>query len=88
MDIQSAERLYSEMGEVFSHLDKWQIYVLTSDEAFERYFGRRADKVRRLYNGMLKCNYYQFFKQSEQGVSERGERGNFPKKAVRKADYK
>lgn len=88
MDVQSAERLYSEMGEAFSRLDKWQIYVLTSDDAFERCFGRRADKVRRLYNGMLKCNYYQFFKQPEQGTQERGSRGNFPQKATRRSEYK
>ena len=35
--------------------------ILTSDEQFERHYGRRADKIRRLYNGMIKCGYYQFF---------------------------
>ncbi len=59
-------KLYSEMGKAFSLLDRWQIYVLTSDESFERYYGRRADKVRRLYNGMIKCGYYQFFKNEKQ----------------------
>ena len=62
MDIKSAETLYREMGECFGKLDKWQIYVLTSDEYFEKHYGRRADKVRKLYNGMLKCNLYQYFK--------------------------
>lgn len=55
-------KLYSDMGKAFSALERWQIYVLTSDEGFERYYGRKADKIRRLYNGMIKCNYYQFFK--------------------------
>ena len=67
MDIRSAETLYREMGECFSKLDKWQIYVLTSDEYFEKHYGRRADKIRKLYNGMLKCNLYQFFKAPEEG---------------------
>ncbi len=56
------KKLYRGMGETFSKLGSWQIYVLTSSEEFERFYGRRADKIRRLYNGMLKCNYYQFFK--------------------------
>ena len=50
------------MGRHFATLDSWQIYVLTSDDYFERLYGRRADAVRRLYNGMIRCNYYQFFK--------------------------
>jgi len=54
--------LYTQMGKSFSKLEKWQIYVLTNDEDFERKYGRRADKIRRLYNGMIRCNYYQFFK--------------------------
>ncbi|MBR2461137.1 MAG: class I SAM-dependent RNA methyltransferase [Clostridia bacterium] len=62
MDIQSARALYRELGRTFSALDRWQIYILTSDEEFERHYGKRADKVRKLYNGMIKCGYYQFFK--------------------------
>ncbi len=65
LDVNSARQLYSEMGKAFSRLDRWQIYILTSDEELERFYGRRADKVRKLYNGMLKCNYYQFFKSPE-----------------------
>ncbi len=56
------EKLYREMGKVFSALSPWQIYILTSYENFERVYGRRADKVRKLYNGMLPCNLYQYFK--------------------------
>lgn len=70
MDIKSAEALYREMGVCFSKLDKWQIYVLTSDEWFEKHYGRRADKVRKLYNGMLKCNLYQYFKSPDEGSAE------------------
>ncbi len=60
--VKEAEELYRAMGRHFATLDSWQIYVLTSDDYFEKLYGRRADNVRRLYNGMIKCNYYQFFK--------------------------
>ena len=57
-----AEELYRNMGKAWQDLDRWQIYVLTSHPDFQRLYGRRADKVRKLYNGMIPCNYYQFFK--------------------------
>ncbi len=60
--MKEAETLYKKMGKQFAALGAWQIYVLTSNESFERLYGRRADKVRKLYNGMLPCYYYQFFK--------------------------
>ena len=62
MTPQEAEQLYRAMGRHFSTLGDWQIYVLTANELFERSFGRRADKVRKLYNGMLRCFFYQFYK--------------------------
>ncbi len=75
-----AEELYRNMGKAFSKLDNWQIYVLTSHEGFERLYGRRADKVRKLYNGMIKCNYYQFFKKQDDFVPKNGgNRGKFEK---------
>lgn len=55
------EGLYREMGEKFRDLDTWSIYVLTSHEGFERIFGRRAHKKRKLYNGRLKVDYYQYY---------------------------
>ena len=58
-------KLYKAMGEHFRTLDNWQIYVICPDENFERLYGRRADKVRKLYNGMIRCNYYQFFKNGD-----------------------
>ena len=61
-DADSVFKLYSDMGKAFAKIDRWQIYILTNDEEFERKYGRRADKIRRLYNGMIRCNYYQFFK--------------------------
>lgn len=56
------EDLYRRMGRTFEGLSPWQIYVITSCETFERLYGRRADKKRKLYNGMIQCNLYQFFK--------------------------
>ncbi|MBQ8840601.1 MAG: class I SAM-dependent RNA methyltransferase [Clostridia bacterium] len=63
--IKEAEKLYKKMGEHFKTLDKWQIYVITSHEEFGKLYGRKPDKVRKLYNGMLPCYYYQFFKNNK-----------------------
>ncbi len=64
--ISEVEELYRRMGEHFKTLDRWQIYILTSHENFERLYGARADKVRKLYNGMIPCYFYQYFKQKKQ----------------------
>ena len=64
LDGTDAEKLYREIGPVFAALEPWQIYIITSCESFERLYGRRADKVRKLYNGMIPCNLYQYFKPS------------------------
>ena len=55
------EALYRDLGKTLSKLDNWSYYILTSHEQFEKIFGRKANKKRKLYNGMLKCNLYQFF---------------------------
>lgn len=52
--------LYTEIGEGFAKLDSWSMYLITSYEEAERYIGRKADKNRKIYNGMLKTYYYQF----------------------------
>lgn len=52
--------LYTEIGQAFSRLDSWSEYVITSYEDAEKYIGRRADKNRKIYNGMIKTYYYQF----------------------------
>ena len=57
-----AEELYREIGENFRSLSPWQVYVITSHPSFEKLYGKRADKVRKLYNGMLPCYLYQYFK--------------------------
>jgi len=60
-EVQEAERLYREMGKVFKILESWSFYVLTSYPKFEELFGRKADKKRKLFNGRIECNYFQFF---------------------------
>ena len=52
--------LYQAFGESFRRLDSWSAYMITSYEEAERYFGRKADKNRKIYNGMLKTYFYQF----------------------------
>ena len=56
------EELYRTMGVHFRSLAPWQVYIITSHPYFERLYGGRADKVRKLYNGMLECRLYQYFK--------------------------
>ena len=62
LDIRAAEEIYREMGRVFTQCPGWSYTVISPDETFEECFGRRADKRRKLYNGMMKCQVYQYFK--------------------------
>ena len=55
-----AQRLYQAFGRHVKFADGWKKYVITSEPEFEHYFGRRADKKRKLYNGMIKCDYYMY----------------------------
>ena len=52
--------LYKEMGDAFRRLDSWSEYVITAYEEAEKYIGRKADKNRKIYNGMMKTYFYQF----------------------------
>lgn len=60
--LREAEQLYRRIGGAFRAMAPWQVYVITSHPAFEKLYGRRADKVRKLYNGMIPCYLYQYFK--------------------------
>jgi putative N6-adenine-specific DNA methylase len=55
------ELMYKDMGKTFQLLDTWSVYMLTSHEGFEELYGKKATKKRKLYNGNLKVDYYQFF---------------------------
>lgn len=59
-DKKNLPQLYRTLGERFCRLDAWSAYVITSYEDTEKCFGRKADKNRKIYNGMLKTYYYQF----------------------------
>lgn len=52
--------LYAEIGKRFQALDSWSAYLITAYEDVEKYMGRKADKNRKIYNGMMKTYYYQF----------------------------
>ena len=52
--------LYSQIGVAYANLDAWSMFLITSYEDTERYIGRKADKNRKIYNGMLKTYFYQF----------------------------
>lgn len=56
-----AAKLYKEMGEHFKKFDTWSYYIISPDTDFEKHFGRIASKKRKLYNGNIKCDYYQFY---------------------------
>ena len=60
MEQKSAQQLYAAFGRHVKFADGWKKYIITSEPEFEHYFGRRADKKRKLYNGMIKCDYYMF----------------------------
>jgi putative N6-adenine-specific DNA methylase len=62
LDVSAAEELYREMGHVFVPRRGWSYSIISPSETFERSFGRRADKRRKLYNGMIKCDLYMYFK--------------------------
>lgn len=61
LDRQGATALYRVMGQVFVPQKGWSYGIITADETFEEAFGRPADKRRKLYNGMLKCQLYMYF---------------------------
>ena len=58
---ESVRRLYKEMGHVFRPLTTWSKYILTSDLAFEEYYGAKATKKRKLYNGALRTDLFQYW---------------------------
>lgn len=62
LDIDNARMLYKTMGQRFISRKGRSYTVITADEEFEKAFGRKADKRRKLYNGMIKCQVYMYFK--------------------------
>lgn len=70
LEQQSAQRLYAALGRHLKFADGWSKNIITSEPEFEHFFGKRCDKKRKLYNGMIKCNYYMY----PSGSSRQGKR--------------
>ncbi len=64
MEKREAEELYRALGMAVRKLSDWKLYILSSHTEFERTFGKRADKKRKLYNGMIKCDLHMYTKSS------------------------
>ena len=64
LDIDQARRVISVFGKNYKKFDDWSAFIISSDTQFERAFGMRADKKRKLYNARKECNLYQYFKAS------------------------
>lgn len=62
LDEEQAHELYKEMGKRLLPTDSRRLFVITPDGEFEELFGKKADKNRKLYNGMLMCRLYSYFK--------------------------
>lgn len=60
-DEEEVQRLYKQMGEVYRPLKTWSKYILTSDLTFENHYGQRATKKRKLYNGALRTDFFQYW---------------------------
>ncbi len=60
-DRDEAEACYKSLGKVFKSLDGWSAFVITSAKNFEKYFGKKADRERKLYNSNRECKYYYFY---------------------------
>ncbi|MFK9093409.1 class I SAM-dependent RNA methyltransferase [Bacillus salipaludis] len=60
-DKKGVEHMYKEMGQAFSKLDTWSIYIMTSNEEFEQFYGKPATKKRKLFNGFIRTDLYQYW---------------------------
>ena len=67
LDMEQARELYRIMGETFTARQGWSYSVISPDDGFEMAFGRPADKRRKLYNGMIKCQLYMYFRNASAG---------------------
>ncbi|WP_043933641.1 THUMP domain-containing class I SAM-dependent RNA methyltransferase [Bacillus sp. EB01] len=60
-DRPAVEQMYREMGQAFDKLDTWSKYILTSHEDFEKFYGKPATKKRKLFNGFIRTDFYQYW---------------------------
>ena len=61
LELKEAQKLYKILGEKFRELDNWSLFLITNDKSFEKFFGKIADKNRKLYNSNKECKYYQYY---------------------------
>ncbi|MEH7331328.1 class I SAM-dependent RNA methyltransferase [Neobacillus drentensis] len=66
----AVEHMYKEMGQAFQKLDTWSIYILTSNEEFEQSYGKPATKKRKLFNGFIRTDLYQYWGKKPPRLSE------------------
>ncbi len=67
LEQKSAQMLYAALGRHLKFADGWAKYIITSEPEFEHYFGAHSDKRRKLYNGMIQCNYFMYYLRRETG---------------------
>ena len=60
-DIREAEECYKSLGQVFKRLDSWSAFVITSAKSFEKHFGKKADRERKLYNSNKECKFFYYY---------------------------
>ena len=68
------KNLYRDFGKMFRSLDEWSAYVVGTTPAFEKYFGQKADKKRKLYNSEIECTLYQFFGSPPKKIEDKSEK--------------
>ena len=61
MDETLLPEIYTKFGQMAATLQDWSVFMITSYKDAEKYFGKKADKKRKIYNGMLRTDYLQFF---------------------------
>ncbi|MFY9285803.1 MAG: class I SAM-dependent RNA methyltransferase, partial [Tissierellaceae bacterium] len=60
-ELKEVHQLYRDLGKKFDGFKTWSIYVITAEEDFEKLYGKKADRKRKLYNGRIKVDYYQYY---------------------------
>lgn len=73
-DRKAARECYNELGKAFKKLDDWSLFLITSDKGFEKAFGRRADRIKKLYNSEKECEFYYYYKTKKPTFHD-GEKG-------------
>ena len=70
-DEADAERCYREFGNAMTGFDGWSVFAITPHKGFERFFGRKCDRERKLYNAEKECKYYYYYAKNNVGKGEK-----------------